>query len=130
MIFQIRKYINDNLGVDIYANQLNEDAGEKHILVLETSSILEPLTNTTIKGLQVLVRDIDSAKSRVLAIQVFDLLNNKFGLTLPSITVDGVIYSAVYIDQISANTEPITIGNNENGLAEFSLNFRILYRRL
>lgn len=129
MIFQIRKYIDDSLGIDTYANQLNENILEQHILVLETSSTIEPLTNTTVKGLQILVRDIDSAKSRALAFQVFDLLNNKFGLTLPSITIDGVIYSAVYIDQISANTEPISIGNNENGLAEFSLNFRILYRR-
>jgi hypothetical protein len=135
MIFNIRQYMETNLANEtIFANTRikispNEDIPDRNILISESPGTLSAYDGWTVKGMQVITRDIDMPKARKLTYDVFDLLNGKFSLTINAITIDGNVYPAIDILQISANSEPDSIGDNENGLAEFSCNYRIIYRR-
>jgi hypothetical protein len=136
MIYQLRQYLEDNLpGENIYANLILNKSTDKFIparmvLLSENPSTIQPRTLWTNKGLQVITRDKDPVKARKLAWDVMTLLDEKFSITINSVTVDGNVYPAVLISQISANGEPQSIGEDEEGRAEFSTNYRALYRRL
>jgi hypothetical protein len=125
----LRKYIADSLAIKTYANPRdieNEKVPDKMIQLIEeggTSTAWFKFQNYT---LQVIARDIDSPKARVTAYLVYGLLDNKFGLELPAVTVDGVYYATMKFAQISANTEPGFIGYDENGRAEYSNTYRFL----
>lgn len=129
MIFNLRKYIADTLGINTYANPkdiINEQVPDKIIQIIEeggTSTAWFKFQNYTI---QIITRDIDSPKARVTAYLVYGLLDNKFGLELPAVIVDGVNYATIKFAQISANTEPGFIGYDDNGRAEYSNTYRFL----
>jgi hypothetical protein len=136
MIYQLRQYLEDNLpNENIYANLVlnistDDFIPDRMILLTENPSTIQPRTLWTNKGLQVITRDVDAVKSRKLAWDVMALLDEKFSLTINSVTVDGNVYPAIEISQISANGEPQSIGLDEESRAEFSTNYRILYRRV
>lgn len=136
MIYQLQQYLETEFPNEkIFANLTGKISPElvlpdRIILLIETTSTIEPRTGFSNKGIQVMVRDIDSVKARKLANSIFDFMNDKYSITLTPITVDGDVYPAVEVLQISANADPQSIGYDENGLAEFSINFRILYRRV
>jgi hypothetical protein len=135
MIFNLRQYLETNLtGEIIFANTRfkvlpDEDIPDRCILITESPGTLSAWDGWTVKGMQVITRDIDMPKARKLAYDVFDLINDKFSLTINSITIDGNVYPAIETLQISADSEPDSIGDDEQGLAEFSCNYRIIYRR-
>jgi hypothetical protein len=135
MIYNIQQYLESNLTNEIiFANTRkkispNEDIPDRNVLIMESPGTSEAWTGWTAKGMQVITRDIDMPKARKLAWDVFDFLNDKFSITLNAITIDGNIYPAIEILQISANSEPDSIGDDEQGLSEFSTNYRIIYRR-
>lgn len=136
MIYQLRQYLEDNLpNENIFANLVlnvstDDFVPDRMVLLSENSGIIQPRTLWTNNGLQVTTRDIDAVKARKLAWDVMALLDEKFSLTINSVTVDGNVYPAIEISQISANGEPQSIGEDEEGRAEFSTNYRILYRRI
>jgi hypothetical protein len=136
MMYQLRQYLEDNLpNENIYANLvLNKDTDkfvpDRIIALYENPSTIQPRTLWTNKGLQVITRDVDAVKSRKLAWDVMALLDEKFSLTINSVTVDGNVYPAIEISQISANGEPQSIGLDEESRPEFTTNYRILYRRV
>jgi hypothetical protein len=131
LIFNLREYIAGITGVKTYANPKDITAGQSQVPEKLIQLIEEPGSSTAwfkfhTYQLQVITRDIDSPKARVLAYIVYNLLDNKFGLELPAINVDGVVYAAIKFAQISANTEPGFLGYDENGLAEYSNTYRFL----
>ena len=137
MIYQLRQDLENNFPTEsIFANMLgkifpSEIVPDRCVLIQEYGGGQpEPRTGFTNKGLQVISRDIDPVKARKLAYDFYDYLNDKFSITINSVTIDGNIYPAVFILQISANAEPQSIGYDEEGRAEFTTNYRIIYRRL
>jgi hypothetical protein len=136
MIYQLRQYLEDNLpNENIYANLMinvstDDFIPDRMVLLSESPSTTQPRTLWTNKGLQVITRDIDAVKARKLAWDVMALLDEKFSLTINSVAVDGNVYPAIEISQISANGEPQSIGEDEESRAEFTTNYRILYRRI
>jgi hypothetical protein len=137
MIYQLRQDLEDNFPAEsIFANMLgkifpSETVPDRCVLIQESSSNPpEPRTGFTSKGLQVISRDLDPVKARKLAWDFFEYLNDKFSIILNTVTIDGNVYPSVFILQISANAEPQSIGYDEQGRAEFTTNYRIIYRRL
>lgn len=76
---------------------------------------------------QALTRDIDSVKARKLAYDVKKYLHYMVGITLPAVTIDGVVYPPIYINQISANAIPQSLGFDENGRAMWTCNYRAFF---
>jgi hypothetical protein len=135
MIYQLRQDIENNFpGENIFANLINKIDPElilpdRLVQLREETGIVQPRTGYTTKRLQVICRDIDPVKARKLALDIFKYLNDKYSITLPSVTVDGDVYPEVFILQISADAEPQILGEDEEGRPEFTTNFRIIYRR-
>lgn len=131
MIFNLKQYLFSETGYKIYPNARDFTDGAKNVpkayiqLIEEggASTAWFKFHNYTV---QVITKDIDAPKARVRAYIIYHLLDNKFGLILPEVVVDGITYSAIQIAQISANTEPGFLGYDNNGRAEFSNNYRIL----
>jgi hypothetical protein len=133
MIYQLRDYIAANFPTEIiYANTVkpispNTDVPIRYAVLTENPGNSQPITDWCNHGLQIITRDVDSPKARELSYAIRDYINNKFSLTLPATTVDGVNFPSVILRQISANALPGFIGENENGYAEWSTNYRILF---
>lgn len=131
MIFNTRKYLADNTGVTTYADPKditdgNTQVPDKIIQLIEEQGSSTAWFKFNTYQLQVIVRDTDSPKARLLAYTVYNLLDNKFGLELPEVTVDGIIYASMKFAQISANTEPGFLGYDDNGRAEWSNTYRFI----
>jgi hypothetical protein len=129
LIFNLRKYIADNTGVTTYANPrdiIDEQVPDKIIQLIEEQGSSTAWFKFNTYQLQVITRDIDSPKARVLAYIVYNLLDNKFGLELPEVIVDGIVYASMKFAQISANTEPGFLGYDDNGRAEWSNTYRFI----
>jgi hypothetical protein len=102
---------------------------DRMVLIQESGGTPVPIIKNTTVMIQIITRDIDVAKCRLLAFKIFDEINDRFGLILPAVTIDGVVYAAIQTGQISANSEPQFLGYDEQGRPEFSTNYRIIYRR-
>lgn len=131
MIFNLRQYISNETGVKVYANprdiiENEKSVPDRFIQLIEEGGDTTAWSNFTTYQLQCICRDIDSPKARVLAYVVYHLLNDRFGLELPSKTVDGIFYASIKFAQISANSEPAFIGYDENGRAEYSNTYRFI----
>jgi hypothetical protein len=135
LIYQLRQDLENNFpGENIYANiKTKVDPElvlpERLVQLIEGPGLNQPRTGYTTKRLQVLCRDIDPVKARKLAFDIFGYLNDKYSITLLSVTVDGDVYPDVFILQISEDAEPQLLGEDDNGLTEFTTNYRIIYRR-
>jgi hypothetical protein len=130
MIYNLREYLETKFPNEtFFVNMADESQPDRRVIISEIAGQSEAITNWTNKGLQVLTRDVDPVKARLLAFDILDELRNTFDLNLSAVTVDGHLYPAVLISQISDNGEPQPIGEDENGRFEFTTNYRILYRR-
>jgi hypothetical protein len=133
MIYNLVQYIRNNLaGETIMPNirDLTSDQVPDRIVIAKDAGGVETswfLLESV--AVQIYTRDIDAPKARALARDVYNIINNKFGLILPSITVDGILYNEIQTAQISANSLPQSIGYDANGRAEYSTNYRIILRR-
>lgn len=70
-------------------------------------------------GVQVWVRHTSAATGRTLIEEIFNELDGITNTTL----------SDVYYEGIFANQHPEPMGRDENGRAEFAVNFSVMYRR-
>jgi hypothetical protein len=104
----------------------NTQVPDQLIQIIEEGGSSTAWFKYTTYTIQIITRDIDSPKARILAYAVYNLLDNKFGLIFPEVTVDSIVYASQQFAQISANTEPAFIGYNENGLAEYSNTYRLI----
>jgi hypothetical protein len=77
--------------------------------------------------LQFTCRDIDQVKAKSLTDKIYDELHGRFGLHLPAVNVGGTVFPEVEIGQISCQSTPQSIGEDENGRPEFSFVMKILY---
>lgn len=133
MINNLVQYLRTSLPTEtIYINQrkATDSQGfvpDRMILVRETGGTEEPSANLKRQTVQILARDISSPKARVLAYSVYNLLQSKWGLLLPQITVDGVIYPEIETAQLSSVQMPSSMGEDENGNTVFSFNFIIIW---
>ena len=136
MIFQLQQYLEayfptesifSNLAIKVDSAVILPD---RLVIISEGPGTTQPRTGYTNKGLHVFTRDIDPVKARKLAYDIFGYLNDTYSLSLSAITVDGDVYPAMDILQISANGDPQSIGFDDEGRAEWTTNYRVIFRRL
>ena len=106
---------------------------DRCVLVRETGG--EERRVIDVPTVQVLVRDLSVTAVKRFAQQIYDTIQStagiggRFGQVLPSVTVDGVTYPQIQTAQISSLALPESIGTDQNGRNEFSMNFQIYKRR-
>lgn len=75
--------------------------------------------------IQLLIHAKSSVDANYKALTLFEKLEKRFGLTLPSITVNGTVYPAVKTYQILAIQTPGYIGVDDVGCEMFSFNITL-----
>jgi hypothetical protein len=76
--------------------------------------------------IQILVRDLDNPHARKLAYDIFNFVDDRYGLILPAITIDGNVFPAIKTAQISHIQLPSNLGNDSNGHSEYTTNYKII----
>lgn len=136
MFYNLAQYLKTQFPSEvIYTNERYLITGQteipdRNILVKEAGGIEQAWTQYSEPEIQVICRDSSVVKARKLAYDVFEEITSRFGLILPSITVDSVIYPSIQTAQIKAQQTPYHIGKDEEGRSEFGNNYQIIYGRL
>ena len=132
MIYQLVQYLRNTFPAEtIYINERPPASvtPDRNMLVKETGGIPQPWTRYTESSIQIISRDVDTPKARVLARMIFTNITDRFGLILPVATVDGIVYNQVQSAQITAIQEPESIGADDEGRSLFSTNYKVIYTR-
>ena len=136
MIYQLVTYLRSEFPTELfYVNDrvrltAQEEVPDRNVLVKETPGTIQPWTKYTSQVVQIITRDIDDPKSRQLSYLILESINDKFGLILPAITVDGEVFPELITAQISANGSPYPLGADPGGLYEWLTNYRVIYERV
>lgn len=75
----------------------------------------------------ILIRDKDQVSARKLAYQIYYELRGRFGLILPEENVDGEYFPARQIAQISSQSVPQCLGEDDNGRTEYTFAINLIY---
>jgi hypothetical protein len=133
MIWNMQRYLelkfpNEIIFANIRYKQFPEDAcPDRNVLIIETTGTEGALFKYKQMFLQFISRDIDAVKARSLAELFYNELHGRFGLHLPAVNVGGVVYPEIETGQISSQSTPQSIGEDEGGRPEFSFTMKILY---
>jgi hypothetical protein len=133
MIWQMQRYLeilfpNEIFYVNMrYKTFPDKEVPDRNILIQELPGTEGALYKYKQFVLQFIVRDIDQVKAKALTDQIYKELHGRFGLELPAITIGGIVYPKVKTGQISSQTTPQSLGEDENGRPEFSFSMKILY---
>ena len=123
MIFNLMQYITTELpAIPITVNGFPNDERLDIIALNETGGTVEhqyPRTDFTV---QVIGKFNQVLTGKEQMGQVFDLLKNRFGLTLPAVTVNGVTYPQITAWQISPVQAVSYLGLNSESMALLSFN--------
>lgn len=132
-IYNVSQYVMDEFPAEtVFTNERFEISGAvpaRHILVRETGGSEVPVMEEN--AFQIIVRDTDNVGARLLTYQVYEKfqsdakIGGRFGKILPATVVDGVAVSAIQVAKISAIQRPESLGKDENGNSEFSMNFQM-----
>lgn len=135
MIYNLVSFLRGQFpGLKIYINEYkkifpDEQVPDKIVLVKETGGTITAWFGLIRQAITIIARDIDTPKARELAYDIDSKINNRFGLTLPTITVDGNVFSQIQTLQINASSYTQSIGEDENGRSQFSTTYEIIYRK-
>ncbi len=128
MINNLVEYLRVQLPLEAFYINNRSNADDRCVLVMETGGGDTPWFHYETPTFQILCRDIDSVTSRELAYKIYKLLHGRFGLTLPTITVNSIVYAAKQTAQIKAITKPQGLGFDDNNRFEFTTNYQIVYK--
>lgn len=127
MIYNLAKYLIDELPtLSIIVNSFQPDTSETAILLLDNGGTEDPWYNRKEYNAQVISRSPEVTVARLNIYSIYNKLNRRFGLSLPSVTVDGELYPSVIAYQISPNQIPGYLGADDKNLQMWSVNFRVI----
>lgn len=133
MIYNLSQYLKTKFpSITIYTNSRIYESSESFvpdqcILILDTGGIEKTNYRYSQNTTQIITRAIDMPKARNMAIEIFEELHGRFGIVLPQITVDSIVYAELQTSQISAIQRPYSLGADESGRYEFVTNYNIIY---
>ena len=125
MIYNLINYLKVQLPtLDFVANGFSVKSPSESITVIQTGGTVEHWYVRTDVTAQILSRAEYSDKAKQNIDKVYNLLLNKFGLTLPAIVVNGKVYPEVILWQVSPIQYPGYIGADEENLEKWSYNIK------
>jgi hypothetical protein len=119
--------------VTFYVNEtrLDEnDLPERYCVIREYDGKDKPAYED--QYFQVKVHDIDSARAKILAEELYYTMINSDGrgsrnnLTLPQVYVKSILYPAILISSIQALQKPSFLGIDDNGRAIYDFNLWLI----
>ena len=126
MIYNLLQYLKTNLPtIDFVANGWNPDSDQDTVMISETGGDPKHWYDRTDWAVQILSRGKNTNIAKENADDVYNLLKNRFGLTLPQVIVNGVVYEAIKTYQISPLQTPSYLGATPENLEMFSFNLTI-----
>lgn len=93
MIYNLVKYITNNTSLTIIANGFNPNSPDTAISINEGSGIEQSWFDRKDTIVQCVSRSMDKTVSRANAYTIYNLIKKKYKLTLPSVTVNTVVYA-------------------------------------
>lgn len=125
MIYNLAQFLITNLpSIAFVVNGWNVDYQDQ-IMISETGGDPNHWYDRTDWTVQILsrARDVNVAKENIES--VYNLLKNRFGLKLPQVTVNTIVYPELKTYQISPIQTPSYIGATEEHFEMFSFNLTI-----
>jgi hypothetical protein len=129
MIYNLSNYVSSNTTIIPITNGWDSESPQEAVALILTGG------SDTSRGLkkdytvQFLTRALSRTGSYKLIQAVYSLLENRFGIIFPAVTVDGETYPSIVAAQIIPIQTPGYIGTDDNGLHLWSVNFQITTRR-
>lgn len=128
ILYNLKQYLKNEFPAEtIYAGSRKDGLSDRTVQIIDNGGTQEPWFEFIAESIQIMVRDVDSPKAYKLAKDIYDKINNRYGLILPANTVGTDVYPEIQTAQISANATPGYIGDDDNGRSEYSTNFRIIF---
>jgi len=126
LIYNLVKYLVDgNPGLSYCANGFKENSPDDCTSVNEGQGIEQSWYNREDITIQVVSRALKGTTARINNKSSYNLIKKKYGLTLPEVTVESVVYPAVKTWAIRPVTTPTYIGDDENGRPMYTFNVEI-----
>ncbi len=100
---------------------------DDNIVIKDTGGSDTPHYRWVIHAVQIIVRDIDNPKAKILALKIYDKIHGVFGLILPQVVVDGEIFEQIVTQQINGIQRPFSIGVDDNGRSQYTTNYQLYY---
>lgn len=135
MFYNLAKYIKNVFPAEtIYTNVISkrsvqDNVPDRIVLLRETGGGETPDFKFVRKTFQVITRDFDAPDARKLSWDIYEEITSRFGLVLPSVTVDTILYPEIQSAQITAINEPQSLGADDDGRMEFVTNYIVIYER-
>ena len=129
MVYNLLKYFQDNLpSYKFSVNGVSHNTSESVVIINETTATPGKWSPMTDSAVQIISRDRDKTISKEVIDDVYDIVNNYYGLLLPENTVNTKVYEAVKTYQMTPIQKPTWLGFDKNGLARYVFNLQIITR--
>lgn len=131
MIYNLTQLLKTQFPTEtFYANQEMTTQGivaDKRCIVAESGGTERPDTRLVRQRVQFNVRATDGPKARAFAYQIYDYLQSRWGVILPSVTVDGVLFPQIESAELSSIQTPQSMGKDDSGRSVFIFNFIVIW---
>lgn len=127
MIYNLFSWIKDNFtSYEFVVNGFHPESANECIAVTDNGGSLDHYYERTEYTVQILVRTLDNVTGKQRADEIFTFLKNKFHVTLAEVSVNGVVYSAITVAQISPLQTPSALGVDTEGRWLWTFNLLII----
>ena len=127
MIYNLAHYLITQLGtIHFTVDGWTINSDETGVLITQIGGYPTAWYDRTSYSIQVTARSVDRTISRSMIYAVYNKLKNRFGLTLPTVTVAGTVYPAIVAYQISPDNVPMYMGADDKNLEVWSATFRVI----
>jgi hypothetical protein len=126
MIYNLVEYCSVQLpSINFTANGFNPDSPIECVAISQTGGDPAPWYDRNDYSVQILSRASSAPVAKENADSVFNLLKKRFGLQLPSVTVNSILYPAITTYQFVWRQEPSYIGADDENLEMWSFNLTV-----
>ena len=124
--FNLKQYlINEIPAITFISNGYSPNSPQECVAVIGTGGSTQHNFDRTDWSVQILSRADSKFQARRNSYDVYEKLKNRFGLTLPAVTVGGVLYESFIAWQIIPIQVPGYIGADNNSREMFSFNITL-----
>jgi hypothetical protein len=120
MVYNLAEYIDQNSDLTLNVNGFQPDSADTVVSINEGSGDERPWFDRKDTVIQVLSRATDRTTARTNCYVAYNLIKKKYGLTLPEVTVAGVVHAAVETWGIRPVNAPQYAYDDDNGRSIYS----------